>query len=82
VEIEFQSAVADYVRTREWHPSQDVQDGESGKVVVTLDVCIDRALTSWILSFGPLARVVGPQQLARDIAEQIERASAVYQSLR
>jgi predicted DNA-binding transcriptional regulator YafY len=82
VEIEFQPAVADYVRSHQWHPTQDVRDGESGRVFVTLDVCIDRALTSWILSFGPLARVVGPGQLARDIAEQLEQASAVYQSLR
>jgi predicted DNA-binding transcriptional regulator YafY len=81
VEIEFQTAAADYVRAREWHPSQSVQDGESGKVVVTLDVCIDRALTSWILSFGPLARVMAPERLAREIADQVERASALYQGL-
>jgi predicted DNA-binding transcriptional regulator YafY len=78
VEIDFQPAVADYVRAREWHPSQVVMDAESGGLHVTLDVCIDRALHSWILSFGPFARVASPPQLAKTIAEQIDEARALY----
>ena len=78
VAIEFRSTVADYVRSREWHPSQQVQDNQSGGLVMTLDVCIDRALKSWILSFGPLARVLSPHPLAQDIAEQFEEAGARY----
>ena len=27
VELEFEPAVADYVRAREWHPSQQLDDG-------------------------------------------------------
>jgi predicted DNA-binding transcriptional regulator YafY len=77
VEIEFQAAVADYVRSREWHPSQHVHDRE-GIVVVTLEVCIDRALTSWILSFGSAARVVTPERLAADIANELEAARRRY----
>ena len=30
VEIVFEPAVADYVRAREWHPSQQVRDGDAG----------------------------------------------------
>jgi predicted DNA-binding transcriptional regulator YafY len=78
VEIEFQPAVADYVRAREWHPSQRLGDGESGTLRLTLDVCRDRALQSWILSFGPFARVVAPETLAREIADQFEEARARY----
>ena len=80
IEIEFQSAVADYVRAREWHPSQQVRDGDSGALVMTLNVCRDRALHSWILSFGPFARVVAPAALAKEIAEQFEEARARYAS--
>lgn len=78
VEIEFQPAVADYVSAREWHPSQTLTNTDSGGLRVTLNVCIDRALESWILSFGPFARVVSPEPLARAIAEQIEEARAQY----
>jgi len=78
VEIEFQPAVAEYVMAREWHQSQQVRDTPGGGVLMTLNVCLDRALRSWILSFGPFARVVSPERLAREIAGQIEEARAQY----
>jgi len=78
VELEFQPAVADYVRAREWHPSQQLRATEGGGLRMTLDVCLDRALQSWILSFGPFARVVAPKQLAKEIADQFEEARAQY----
>ncbi len=78
VEIEFQPGAAEYVRAREWHPSQQLRETERGGVVMSLNVCLDRALHSWILSFGPFARVLSPERLAREIAEQIEEARAQY----
>ncbi len=80
VEIEFQPAAADYVRSREWHASQSLRDDAAGCLLMTLDVCLDRALRSWILSFGPFARVVAPPALAKEIAEQFEEARARYAS--
>ncbi len=78
VEIEFQPAVADYVRARTWHPSQRLSETDAGGVAMTLDVCRDRALQSWILSFGPFARVVSPEPLVKEIASQFEEARAQY----
>ena len=78
VEIEFQPAIADYVRAREWHPSQQLRDNGPDGLRLALDVCLDRALQSWILSFGPFARVIAPDALVKDIAEQFEEARARY----
>jgi predicted DNA-binding transcriptional regulator YafY len=78
IEIEFDPAVADYVRAREWHPSQRIDERPDGAVTMTLDVCVDRALQSWILSFGPFARVRAPERLAAEIAGQFEEARAKY----
>jgi predicted DNA-binding transcriptional regulator YafY len=78
VAIEFQQAVADYVRAREWHRSQALTAAEEGAVRMTLDVCLDQALKSWIMSFGPFAKVVAPESLAREIAEQFEKGRALY----
>lgn len=78
VEIVFGPSVADYVRAREWHASQQVRDLPDGGVAMALDVCADRALRSWVLSFGPAAKVVAPPELARDIAADIEAARAQY----
>jgi predicted DNA-binding transcriptional regulator YafY len=78
IEIEFEPAVATYISARDWHRSQQLTDVSDGRVRLTLDVCIDHALTSWILSFGPFARVIAPDSLARSIAAQLEEASARY----
>ena len=80
VEIDFQPAAADYVRARQWHPSQQVTVTPAGSVRITLNVCIDRALHGWIFSFGPFARVISPDRLAHEIAQQIEEAWAQYRS--
>jgi predicted DNA-binding transcriptional regulator YafY len=78
VEIEFQPAVADYVQAREWHASQIVAALPDGGVRMTLHVCLDQALRSWIMSFGPFARVMSPEPLAREIGAQLEEASSRY----
>jgi predicted DNA-binding transcriptional regulator YafY len=78
VEIEFRSAVADYVRAREWHPSQKVKELPEGGFVMKLNVCLDQALRSWILSFGPFVRVVAPPDLVRTIATDLEEAHSRY----
>ena len=78
VEIEFSADVAPYVRARVWHASQDVRDNGDGGVHVTMDVCHDWALRSWILSWGPFARVVAPAPLARTIRADLEAAHTRY----
>ena len=78
VVIEFDSSVADYVRAREWHQSQQWEARADGSLVLTLQVCVDQALRSWVLSFGAVARVAAPATLVRDIVDQIEQASTRY----
>lgn len=80
VELEFTADLAPYVRERVWHPSQSVAPGPDGAVLVTLDVCDDGALRSWILSFGPGVRVRSPETLARRIAADLDAARARYAS--
>jgi predicted DNA-binding transcriptional regulator YafY len=78
VAIEFDARVADYVKGREWHGSQQVEDLAEGGVRLSLKVCDDRTLRAWILSFGPLARVLAPSQLAQEIFEEIQEARERY----
>lgn len=78
VQIAFDAGVADYVRSRQWHPSQQLSDTMEGHLIVTLDVCLDAALRSWVLSFGAAARVVTPDSLAGEIAGELRAAGARY----
>jgi predicted DNA-binding transcriptional regulator YafY len=78
VEIAFDKRVTPYVRARVWHPSQTLRDSGDGGVVLTLEVCNDLALRSWILGWGASARVLAPAGLAADIRADLNNASAQY----
>ena len=78
VEIAFEPRIAPYIRERRWHTSQTHTDRKDGGVVLALEVCNDWALRSWILGFGPLARVIGPSSLKAQIKDEIDRASERY----
>jgi proteasome accessory factor B len=49
VDVEFDRRVAPYVRARVWHASQQLREEDDGRVLLTMDVCHDWALRSWIL---------------------------------
>jgi predicted DNA-binding transcriptional regulator YafY len=67
--IEFEPDVAPYVRDREWHSSQAITDRDDGGIVLTMDVCNDLPLRTWILGFGPSARVIAPVSLQEAVFE-------------
>jgi predicted DNA-binding transcriptional regulator YafY len=78
VEIAFEARIAPYISERTWHPSQVRRERPGGGVVLSLDVSNDWALRSWILSFGPLARVLSPAALVDQIRTEIDTASGRY----
>jgi predicted DNA-binding transcriptional regulator YafY len=80
VVVAFDRGTADYVRSREWHQTQSCRDEADGGVELTLDVCVDPTLRSWILSFGAAARVLAPAHLAADIGAQLARAAERYRA--
>jgi predicted DNA-binding transcriptional regulator YafY len=70
VVVEFAPDAAPYVREREWHQTQTIEDRDDGSIVLRMQVCNDHALRAWVLSFGASARVVAPSALAHAILEQ------------
>ncbi|MEZ5285541.1 MAG: WYL domain-containing transcriptional regulator [Vicinamibacterales bacterium] len=78
VELEFSPRVARYVREREWHTTQQLRELSDGSVRLTLKVCRDWALRSWVLGFGAHARVIAPAVLAQEILAQLEEARDAY----
>jgi predicted DNA-binding transcriptional regulator YafY len=80
VEVAFDGTVAPYVRSRVWHPSQRLTESADGSLALSMDVCHDWALRSWILGWGPLAKVVAPRELADAIRADHAAASTRYTS--
>ena len=78
VDIEFGAKVAPYVRARVWHTSQQVRERPDGTLVLSMNVCHDWALRSWILSWGRFARVLTPAALAKELRSDLQAASERY----
>jgi len=78
VELEFDARVAPYVRARVWHASQQISDVEEGGLRLTMNVCHDWALRSWVLGWGAFARVISPPALAAEIKTDLQAAAARY----
>jgi predicted DNA-binding transcriptional regulator YafY len=78
IEIAFEPGIARYVKERVWHASQEAREQPDGSLTLVLHVCNDFALRSWILGFGPAARVVSPPALAAQIKDEADRVRALY----
>ena len=76
--VEFSPRVASYVRERTWHRSQQLDTLPDGGVRLTLKVCRDWALRTWVLGWGAHARVASPSALAQEILEQLDGARDGY----
>lgn len=80
VEIAFDAEVAPYVRARVWHSSQETREADKGGIVLTMNVCHDWALRSWILGWGQFAKVLTPAALAKELRKDLEAAARHYAS--
>lgn len=78
IELSFAPKIARYVRERIWHPSQQAADQPDGSLRLTLDVCNDWALKSWVLGFGGLATVLSPFTLQAEIVAELDAARENY----
>ncbi|MEO7135440.1 MAG: WYL domain-containing transcriptional regulator [Vicinamibacterales bacterium] len=78
VVIEFTAAEAPYVREREFHSSQLIDDLPDGRIRLTIDVVTDWELQAWVMGFGPAAKVIHPAAFAQRIVESLEEARATY----
>lgn len=71
-----------FVKERRWHPTQVVKPQKDGSVILTMRCGGLDELTSWVLSFGPEARVLGPKEFIDNVARQLTLAAKRYQSSR
>jgi len=78
VVIEFTAAEAPYVREREFHASQVIDELSGGRILLTMNVVIDWELQAWVMGFGPAAKVIQPEAFAKRIVESLEETRATY----
>lgn len=69
VRVQFSPEKAQFIRRTRRHPTQEVKDREEGGVVWEVEVPISEDLVHWIVSYGPHARVLEPEELRRRVVE-------------
>jgi predicted DNA-binding transcriptional regulator YafY len=78
VAVVLRGAWASFARRHRWHPTQQVESGADGSVLVTLRVRLCPELETWVLGFGEHATVVRPPRLRELIAARLTKAAEVY----
>jgi predicted DNA-binding transcriptional regulator YafY len=79
VVIDFDAQGAEYVRTRKAHPSQKLTSLPGGGVRLTMTVGNLNPVTSWVLEWGPRAKVVEPPELVTRVQTELAEALARYE---
>ena len=72
IKIRFSPEIAEYIREKIWHESQEIEEQEDGSVIYQVEVAGTEEIKHWVLSWGGKARVLEPGSLKDEI-----RAEAV-----
>lgn len=78
VKIRFNGRVADYIRERAWHPSQNIEECDNKDVILKLTVNHLLELKRWILSWGNDAQVLEPHFFVQEIKNTLEKSVGLY----
>lgn len=78
VELAFSPEVRTYVRERRWHASQVLEQLPDGWLLLRLRVALTVEVVTWVLSFGPDVRVVGPPALVDRVRSDLARSLRHY----
>jgi predicted DNA-binding transcriptional regulator YafY len=73
VVIRFQARVADYIREKKWHESQQLHELKGGGVELRLKLSSLAEVGRWVLSWGGDAVVVQPAELAQSVKQAARR---------
>lgn len=78
IRIHFTREVARYVQESRWHGSQQLSVQKDGSLIAEFRLTDTQEIKRWIMSFGPNAKVLEPQQLVEDIQRDLASMTAAY----
>lgn len=78
IRIHFTRNVARYVRESSWHRHQKLTDQKDGSVIAEFRLTDTSEIKRWIMSFGPNATVLEPQELVDEIQRDLQTMLGLY----
>lgn len=79
VRVHFPQVVVRILQEKQFHPSQKLFEQADGSVIAEFTLSTFEEFRSWLLSFGPQARVLEPEDLVTQIRADIEAMGQLYQ---
>lgn len=74
VKILFSSNEARYIREKPWAPDQHIIENPDGSILLTMTSSGYRDLKRWVMSFGKEARLLEPEDMKKDIENELEKS--------
>jgi proteasome accessory factor B len=78
VAVRFAPAVADYLREKRWHPSQELRELPGGGVELRFRLSSLTEIQRWILNWGAHAQAVSPPELVAAMRREANQLLALY----
>jgi proteasome accessory factor B len=79
VVIRFAASVAERIREREWHESQEMRELPGGGLELTLRLGALTEVEQWVLGWGAAAQVLTPVELRASIRKTAAELAKLYQ---
>jgi len=78
VRIRFAADIADYIREKIWHDTQQIEPQNDGSVIFEAEVAGIAEIKFWILKWGAKAQVLEPESLREAVRKEAEEMVANY----
>ena len=78
IRIHFTREVARYVKESNWHKSQKLTPQDDGSLIAEFQLTDTQEIKRWIMSFGPNAKVLAPEALVEEIANDLKEMTNMY----
>ncbi len=78
MEIWFAPDVAEYIKEKKWHESQEILEQEDGSIIFKAEVAGIHDIKIWVMSLGSKAKVIEPESLKIEIKSEIDSLLALY----
>ena len=78
VKVWFSADQARFIKERKWAREQRIIDHEDGSIILDMNTSGWFDVKKWVLSFGAKAEVLEPNELRKEVAEELKMTWSIY----
>lgn len=80
ISIRFTPYQSRWIRLRQWHSSQQIEEHEDGSLTLRITIGTLNAVKRWVMHFGAQAEVLQPEKLRAMIRDEVAVMGQVYET--